>query len=698
MNENVIAENLEKISNLCETSEFTNSVFLIRDKISQIVFSSDKPESLSELFDFASAAVPSSQVYRFGTQFDFGSKHFAFVVIASFDCLEKIASTFSIKARNVRWHPIPFSHQDFSGPLCVSFLKLQTFSNRLALFKALELLPGMVLPSGILDKIIKSEEEVIPEEANKEEEELKAMLNLSKMSKTKNIATFNTVLNSKLILAAMHGDVPIKQMKDLQYNFDFLYANYKQFFLEKTAFRLKENDLIRNFWSINLVHKPMSLEKKRHYWIHGPANYGKTFFAEFLKSFYAVARISLKTNTQSEMNENVQLILLDEFTVTRNESKVYEKVNVICDGTFNYKVLYKNEQTFNTLATVIILSNFSIDQTFSEHIANSTIRSRFFEIDLLEVEKKLDTSLQNGQNCRVEKNLLLKYVNLTKVEVNNLTIQDYAYFYAKSQKTPELLSKINFVEDLATASMQTPNGGLVLPKSVVEKASCESIISQINEIREEILITTEVDIFTNAKLEPAALDSARFKKNQDSDSQRNNSHVSLSLGNLQKIESRKLVLNDANKKQEKGSSKKKINVSELPKNQISLFHYSENFEKIAELEKERDQRHELFKEMMEMSEARREQEKNEAEILEEEKSEKEVSEEEEEKPKQKKKISSLNLDEVKKPWKPKQKPKQEQFYKREAWKQRTSRDPSKKRENKNKSPDSFLQKKRGLDS
>lgn len=141
-------------------------------------------------------------------------------------------------------------------------------------------------------------------------------------------------------------------------------------------------DEIPTFWGFKLTFLPPAT-KQRNYWIYGPSNLGKSFFARWLKVEYRAACCQFFTGTQAEVDRQTQIIILDEFK--RTTSLPFAKLNILCDGQFPFKHLYiDNFKTIDSI--IVVMTNDSITTVYPEALEDPNIlaqlNNRFIEINL----------------------------------------------------------------------------------------------------------------------------------------------------------------------------------------------------------------------------------------------------------------------------------------------------------------------------
>lgn len=166
-----------------------------------------------------------------------------------------------------------------------------------------------------------------------------------------------------------------------------------------TRIDMQFGDSIPNFWSCTFLFLNPNI-KKRHIWIHGPANRGKTYFAQNLIKKYQAASFSPRQKSTNEITLRTQIIILDEVEKGNAPSKA--DIDLMCDGDYKYKILYQNEFPLKTGALVIVLSNKSIDEVY-EHIEQPYIHARFGCLNVtLNREYESNKIMLNGSSINVK--------------------------------------------------------------------------------------------------------------------------------------------------------------------------------------------------------------------------------------------------------------------------------------------------------
>lgn len=152
-------------------------------------------------------------------------------------------------------------------------------------------------------------------------------------------------------------------------------------------------DGLRTFWTVDARRDlPVSLEnpwelslqvkgaetKCRHFWLYSrEPNMGKTTWAKTLQvQFKGYIKAGDFSYWTVEGDESV--ILLDDF----NEPMVkYHTLNQMCDGTYEFRVIYKGLKKLNN-PLIIILSNFSISDLYKDKSTFLYARFNEYEVQL----------------------------------------------------------------------------------------------------------------------------------------------------------------------------------------------------------------------------------------------------------------------------------------------------------------------------
>lgn len=118
--------------------------------------------------------------------------------------------------------------------------------------------------------------------------------------------------------------------------------------------------------------------KKRHYWIWGGSNTGKTTFGKTLVEKYRGCFLNLKSKWQATVQFSDEFYILDEF----NRHWSAQDLNSLCDGNYLFDVKYSNPVVTNPRARVFVLSNYALTDQFPGAVDQSTLTNRFNIITL----------------------------------------------------------------------------------------------------------------------------------------------------------------------------------------------------------------------------------------------------------------------------------------------------------------------------
>jgi len=132
-------------------------------------------------------------------------------------------------------------------------------------------------------------------------------------------------------------------------------------------------DQLPNPWGLAM---PVDTDNKKcHYWVYSTEpNHGKT--SGFILPLYETYKACLfdPSSTYHKVSENTKMILIDEL-VPKNIK--FNILNKMCDGTYEYRVIYKGDIRLKSKPIVVVCSNFSIERCFG--IASKFIHARFTE-------------------------------------------------------------------------------------------------------------------------------------------------------------------------------------------------------------------------------------------------------------------------------------------------------------------------------
>lgn len=118
--------------------------------------------------------------------------------------------------------------------------------------------------------------------------------------------------------------------------------------------------------------------KRCHYWVYSKEpNRGKTtaFILPLLESFKAC--LYDPRSTYHTIQTRTKMVLMDELV---ERAIPFNVLNKMCDGTFEYKVIYKGDLRLLEKPLIVICSNFSIDEVFKSN--SKYIHARFNEINV----------------------------------------------------------------------------------------------------------------------------------------------------------------------------------------------------------------------------------------------------------------------------------------------------------------------------
>lgn len=118
--------------------------------------------------------------------------------------------------------------------------------------------------------------------------------------------------------------------------------------------------------------------KRRHYWIAGKSNTGKTTFALDLIRKYRGSFLNVQQKWQVGLKETDEFYVVDEFS----GQLTMQQINAICDGTYVFDVKYGAPIPTTKDSRLFILSNFKIDDIYRDTATKETITNRFNPIYL----------------------------------------------------------------------------------------------------------------------------------------------------------------------------------------------------------------------------------------------------------------------------------------------------------------------------
>lgn len=173
--------------------------------------------------------------------------------------------------------------------------------------------------------------------------------------------------------------------------------------------KLVAHDRIPNMWGVDIRFFNNHLQnKQRHYYIYGPSNYGKSLFKSMLQYYFNTSVINPKSKTHKGVCSSTQIVIVDEFK-TGNAFSLAQ-MNELGDNIFKFKVLYQDEYKVSGYI-VIVFANDPLEVTMgklSDHNREQLL-NRFYEINLLAVEKFHNVSFHNGAHCKVPEEQLAKW-------------------------------------------------------------------------------------------------------------------------------------------------------------------------------------------------------------------------------------------------------------------------------------------------
>lgn len=119
-----------------------------------------------------------------------------------------------------------------------------------------------------------------------------------------------------------------------------------------------------------------SSQKRRHIWLHGPSNTGKTVWLRAYRMLSEAVEIP-DNDDWCMIRPTTDVVYKDEF----KGGLSVQKLNRVCDGDCQLNV--KGGSTFLGLVVVVIVSNYSILQTYAQVTdqIRDTLYNRFVEYD-----------------------------------------------------------------------------------------------------------------------------------------------------------------------------------------------------------------------------------------------------------------------------------------------------------------------------
>jgi len=119
-----------------------------------------------------------------------------------------------------------------------------------------------------------------------------------------------------------------------------------------------------------------SLAKKRHLWVHGGSNTGKTTWLRTYVATYTRPREIPPNDDWSHVDPSVDLLFKDEFA----GSLTIQKLNSLCDGLTILNT--KGGSTNLGQPIIVICSNYSIESLYSNSNLLDTLYNRFIVYNL----------------------------------------------------------------------------------------------------------------------------------------------------------------------------------------------------------------------------------------------------------------------------------------------------------------------------
>lgn len=183
---------------------------------------------------------------------------------------------------------------------------------------------------------------------------------------------FDITTVKDLILAGNKQDLPVHLV--LRHNLENRYDGLKAFW--STDNRAELPQWLENPWG--KLFNSRLIGKRRHLWIFSRLpDKGKTFwFAKPLEEKHK-AKICCGDMMYWNLNGEEEAIILDEY----NSAKLkWDQLNSICDGTWEYRRIYKSNLKLDN-PLIIILSNQSINDLYP--FKNQFLHARFIEHEIL---------------------------------------------------------------------------------------------------------------------------------------------------------------------------------------------------------------------------------------------------------------------------------------------------------------------------
>nr|WAE42343.1 MAG: replication associated protein [Cressdnaviricota sp.] len=154
----------------------------------------------------------------------------------------------------------------------------------------------------------------------------------------------------------------------------------RQLILDNPTLIFKNYSSIKSWLAVVSPQKVKAViyQKRRHLWITGPSNIGKSYYLNaFISCFYNPQEIPFN-NDFSHVDPSCDLLYADEYS----GQLTVQQINRLCDG--NTRLNTKGSSTCIAYPLVVICSNFTIRSCYrniSDDIYD-TLLNRFIEYDL----------------------------------------------------------------------------------------------------------------------------------------------------------------------------------------------------------------------------------------------------------------------------------------------------------------------------
>jgi len=165
--------------------------------------------------------------------------------------------------------------------------------------------------------------------------------------------------------------------------------------------RLSSFQFVPNLWGIWMLFQDSPLQtKQRHFYIHGPSNYGKSLFRSLLLHYYNAAVINPSARTHKGVSHDTQIILVDEFK--KKNAYSIAQLNELADGNFKFKVLYRDDFVISRYI-VIILANDPLEAVLGNlgESEKEQLANRYFQVDLRQVEQFHNVDFRDGEHYKI---------------------------------------------------------------------------------------------------------------------------------------------------------------------------------------------------------------------------------------------------------------------------------------------------------